>query len=79
MSRAVHVRVFGRFELASRAGEATVTIERDNGGMFSVRPLRARRVYTVPLAHVAERIVRDAIRVEVAERRAAKRKRGARS
>jgi hypothetical protein len=78
MSRAARFRVFGRFD-APRAHEATVTIERERG-LFSVRPLRRRRVYELPLADVAAMVVWRVIRFELAEKKreraAARRRKG---
>jgi hypothetical protein len=54
------VRIVGRFNGAS---SATVTIV---GGLFSVRPFRRRRAYELPLADVAERVIFDVVRAEVA-------------
>jgi hypothetical protein len=48
-------------------------VDRD-AGLVSVRPLRRRRVYTLPLAAVAQMVVRQIIAVEVRERRAARRR-----
>jgi hypothetical protein len=70
-----HFRVAGRFDQA-RPQEATVTVERATQ-LFSVRPLRRRRTYTLPLATVAEIVTARIIKAELAERRAA-RKRGRR-
>lgn len=71
--RCARIRVIGRFELASVPQDATVTIER-GAGLFHVRPLRKRRVYTLPLATVAEIVVQRLIKAEVAEKRRSKRK-----
>lgn len=73
MSRPARARVVGRFLLASRPTEATVEIDR-GAGLFSVRPLRSRRVFTLPLALLAEICVQRIIRQEIAERKAARRK-----
>ena len=70
---AARVRVAGRFDMASRVQEATVTIDRERA-LFAVRPLRRHRIYELPLAHVAEWVVRSIITREVRERREAKRK-----
>lgn len=66
--RLAKARVVGRFVLASRVQEATVVIDRD-AGLFSVRPLRSRKLYTLPLATVAEITVQRIIKAESAERR----------
>lgn len=65
-------RVFGRFD---GTNEATVTISR-TAGIVSVRPLRRRREYQLPLALVAEIVMERIIKAEAAEKRAAKRRRG---
>jgi hypothetical protein len=64
-------RVVARLDLASRASVGTVTIDR-GAGLFSVRPLRRRRVYELPLADVAAMVVRSIIAAEVRERRRAR-------
>jgi hypothetical protein len=46
-------RVEGSFDKAGGSQVATVEIDRARG-LFSVRPLRSRRVYTLPLSTVAE-------------------------
>lgn len=70
--KASHFRVVALLELASRPQVATVTIDR-RANLFHVRPLRRRRVYTLPLADVASLVVRGLIRAEVLERARAKR------
>lgn len=60
-------------DMASRASVGTVTIDR-GAGLISVRPLRRRRVYALPLADVASWIVRTIIAAEVRERRRAARR-----
>jgi hypothetical protein len=72
-------RVVGRLDMASRPIYGTVVIERATAeaDLFHVRPLRRRRVYTLPLSTVAEMVVRAIVVAEVRERRAA-RKRGRR-
>lgn len=78
-----HFRVSGRLNTAGARGtEGTVTIDRGNGepgsALFNVRPLRRRRVYTLPLSTVAElvvfAIVRQEAREKLAERRARRRR-----
>lgn len=66
--RGNHFRVCGRLDMASRPQYGTVTIERE-AGLFHVRPLRRRRVYTLPLSAVAEIVVRSIVAAEVRERR----------
>ena len=70
--RVARYRVVGRLDMASRETPWTVTISRD-AGLFTVRPLRRRRVYTLPLDAVAAWVVRSIIASEVRERKAAKR------
>ncbi len=72
MTRPARARVVGRFDQASRVQEATVTIDRA-GGLFSVKPLRRRRSYTLPLAKVAEIVCQRVILAELAEKRRLKR------
>ena len=64
-------RVVARLD--SRLAEATVTIDR-NTQLVSVRPLRRRRTYELPLAWVAEAVYRKVIMTEIAEKKAAKKK-----
>jgi len=71
--KAAHFRVCGRLDMASRPSFGTVTIDRE-AGLFTVRPLRRRRVYTLPLSTVAELVVRGIIVAELREKRAAKRR-----
>ena len=66
-------RVVGRLDMASRPTNGTVTIDR-GANLFSVRPLRRRRIYTLPLDVVAGMVVRSLILTEVREKRAAKKK-----
>ena len=66
-------RVVARLDL-SRPQEGTVEIDRGSGTL-SVRPYRRRRVYTLPLATVAEIVVSRIIKAEVAEKRAARKSR----
>lgn len=65
-------RVVAYLDRASRPTVGTVTIDRASG-IFTVRPLRRRRVYELPLAAVAELVTRYIIRAELAERTAVKR------
>lgn len=65
-------RVLGRLD-GTRVLEGTVTITRDSG-LISVRPLRRRREYVLPLSAVAEMIVARVVRTEVEERRNARRR-----
>lgn len=71
MSRLARFRVAARLEHASRVSEATVTIDRESG-VVSVRPLRRRRVYIMPLADAAAWIVRSTIVAELRAKRAAR-------
>lgn len=67
------LRVTGVFD-TSRPQAATVTVDRA-AGLFSVRPLRRRRAYTLPLATVAEIVVARIVKAEVAAARADRRAR----
>lgn len=66
-------RVIGTFDLAGGSQVATVEIDRISG-IVSVRPLRRRRTYSLPLADVAAWICQATIRAEVRERRHANRR-----
>lgn len=67
-------RVTGTFDVAGGLQAATVEIDRD-AETISVRPLRRRRVYCLPLASVATWICQSIIRAEVRERRETRRRR----
>lgn len=64
MARAEHFRVSGRLDMAKRPSYGTVTIDRDRN-LFSVRPLRRRRLYTLELSRVAEMVVHTIIIAEI--------------
>jgi hypothetical protein len=64
-------RVVGRLDLASRVTSGTVIIDR-GAGLFSVRPLRRHRTYTLPLSTVADMVVQKIVAAEVREKRALK-------
>lgn len=72
--RRVHFRVMARLDMASQVRVGTVTIDRGTQ-LFEVRPYRRRRVYALPLATVADMVVRDIIRAEVRARREQRRRR----
>ena len=67
-------RVYGRF---NGVGSATITIDRTSG-LVTVRPLRRRRAYQLPLAWAAEAVMWQVIKADAAEKRAAKKRRGPR-
>jgi len=67
MTRKARARVVGRFDRAFPT-EATVEIDRA-AGLITVRPLRKRRSYTLPLASAAEFVVHKVIVAEVAEKK----------
>ena len=71
MSRVARFRVVGTFDMASAAQVATVEVDRDVA-TFSVRPLRRKRKYSLPLATVAAMVVRLIVQAELREKRAAK-------
>ena len=66
-------RIVGRLD-ASHPQSGMVIIDRGTG-LFSVRPHRRHRTYTLPLATVAEIVVSRIIKAEVAAERMAKKKR----
>jgi hypothetical protein len=70
-------KVCAKMSMASRPSYATVTIDR-GANLFSVRELRRRRVYTLPLDAVAGMVVRSMIVAEVREKRIAKKARRSR-
>jgi hypothetical protein len=70
MRRAHHYRVLARLDMASRQVAGTVTI--DQAGTFIVRPLRRRRVYALPLAAVADMVVKRVVQAEVFQQRLAR-------
>jgi len=72
MSRVSRFRVLAPLDM-SRPQEGTLAIDRD-AGLVSVRPLRRRREYTLPLSRVAAFIVQTIIRAEAAEKRRTKAK-----
>lgn len=74
MSRRARFRVIGRLDRAGGVTTGTVTIDRATG-ILEVRPLRRRRVYQMPLAVVADMVVRTLVVAELRERRAARAKR----
>lgn len=78
MSRVARFRVYGRFDVASGAQEATVEVDRGTN-VIRVRPKRRRRTYDLDLATVASIICEKVIRYELAEKKRLRReKRGRR-
>lgn len=78
MGTRAHFRVHGRLDMASRPTPGTVTIDR-RAGTFTVRPLRRRKTYELPLSDVAAMVVRRIVNAEIFAKRlakAAKRKKG---
>ena len=67
MAKSVY-RIKGRLEMASVEQEGKVTIDRGNN-TFSVRPLRGRRAYILPLNDVAEMVVQKIIQAEARQER----------
>ncbi len=71
--RRARFRLVGRFDGALGA---TVTILHDGSdGLVSVRPLRRRREFTLPLSRVARWLVEQVYLVEHAERKRSRRRR----
>ncbi len=71
--RRARFRLVGRFD---GARGATVTILHDGAdGLMSVRPLRRRREFTLPLSRVAQWLVEEIYFAEHAERRLRARRR----
>lgn len=69
MSRS-RFKIEGRFD-----GTAGATVTIDRGAMlFSVRPLRRRREYTLPLTDVAEMVLWRIVKAEAAAKLELKRK-----
>lgn len=62
--KAAHFAVTGDLDGTGRPMRGTVTIDRRRG-LFAVRPLRRRRVYELPLAAVADLVVRKVVIAEV--------------
>lgn len=66
-----------RFKLEGRFDQApgvTITIDR-GANLFSVRPLRRKREYVLPLRDVAEMVFFRIVKAEAAEKLAAKKAR----
>lgn len=70
--RARHFRVIAALDRAGGPGPGRVTIE---NGIFSVRPLRRRRVFALPLAEVATMVCRRIVFAERGAKRAHRRRR----
>jgi hypothetical protein len=75
MSRKARFRIYGRFN-----GATAATVEIDRGAsVISVRPLRRRRAYELPLSVVAEsimwRIIKAEAQAKIKARKEARRKR----
>lgn len=68
MRRPAHFRVVAKLD-CSVATEGTVTV---SDGLFTVRPLRRKRVYCWPLEAVASLVVKRVVEAELKEKRAAK-------
>ena len=70
-------RIVGRFDAGGTMRPATVILDR-GGRLFTVRPYRRRRLYTLPLSAVADRVVWNVVKAEVTIERRAKARRGRR-
>lgn len=64
-------RARGRFVRASKETEAEVVIDR-KVGLFTVRPLRSKRLYTLPLSTVAEIVVSKCVKADLATKKKGK-------
>ena len=75
MARPARCRITGRFDAGGVLRPATVILDR-GGRLFTVRPYRRRRVYSLPLTTVAEMVVWNVVKADLAlERRAKARRR----
>ena len=63
--------VTGSLDGTGRRQRGTVTIDRETG-TFTVRPLRRKKTYELPLSVVADLVCKTIIISELRERRAAK-------
>lgn len=70
MARKARFKVYGRMD---GAPSATVEIDRASD-LITVRPLRRRKTYTLPLASVAEMVIWRFARAEAAEKQSKRRK-----
>ncbi len=66
-------KICTKLSMASRPSRGTVTIDRKSN-LFSVRELRRRKTFTVPLDDVASMVVRGLILTELRQKQAAKKK-----
>jgi hypothetical protein len=80
VSRVARFKIDMRLDAAGMLDGCTVTIDRD-AGLFSVRPKRRRKLYTLPLYTVAGMVAHRIELNEAAAKRAAKkaRRKGKRS
>lgn len=74
MSRVARFKVDTRLDAAGMLDGCTITIDRD-AGLFTVRPKRRRKLYTLPLSTVAGMVAHRLILAEVSAKRAAKKNR----
>jgi hypothetical protein len=73
MARVARFKVAGQFTGGGYT-MATITIDRSEAALFSVRPARKRKLYELPLAKVAEFVVWHVVKYELAQKRAAKKR-----
>jgi len=71
--RVARFKVYGQFT-GGAIKPGTVIIDRTENALFGVRPSKMRRVYELPLNKVAEFVVWHVIKKELADKRAAKKK-----
>lgn len=76
-TRLARFKVSGRLDGAGGLQQGTVLIDRA-AGLLHVRPLRRRRFYTMPLSMVADMVCQRIILNELADKRAAAKKKGRR-
>jgi hypothetical protein len=75
--RAYRFRIEGRLDRASGSTAGTVVVN-PSVGLFSVRPLRRRRTYDLPLSTVGDLVVELVVRAEARALARAKKKAGRR-
>lgn len=67
--RTARFKVAGKLDRVAGLHLGTVSIDRSSRPVFTVRPLRRRRVYALPLDVVADLVVLKVIAAELREKR----------